>query len=191
MLRKANKKDESVFEPDAIQELLEQVPPAYQKRFLELVESVDQFCDQHLNNEYKEVARLMAGNLCQAGSPVLRGKVASWTAGVMYAVGHVNFLTDPSAKPHMTAKEIAAGAGVSESNMHAKFAVVRNGLDLSRFDMNFTVTSRMDDNPMIWILKVNGYLMDIRDAPYDAQVVAFENGLIPYVPGERKHQTAD
>ena len=46
----------------------------------------------------------------------------------------------------------------------------------------------MEDNPLVWMLSVNGFLMDIRQAPRDAQVVAFEKGLIPYIPADRQGQ---
>jgi hypothetical protein len=38
---------------------------------------------------------------------------------------------------------------------------------------------------MIWILKVNGYMVDIRSMPREVQVIAFEKGLIPYIPADR------
>ena len=38
---------------------------------------------------------------------------------------------------------------------------------------------------MIWMLEVNGLIMDIRRCPREAQVVAFEKGLIPYIPADR------
>jgi hypothetical protein len=38
----------------------------------------------------------------------------------------------------------------------------------------------MDDNPLVRVLEVNGFLMDIRMAPREAQVAAYEKGLIPY-----------
>jgi len=35
------------------------------------------------------------------------------------------------------------------------------------------------------MLEVNGFLMDIRSAPRELQEVAFEKGLIPYIPADR------
>jgi hypothetical protein len=43
----------------------------------------------------------------------------------------------------------------------------------------------IDQNPLIWMLRVNGLAMDIRDAPLEAQQEAFARGLIPYIPDER------
>ena len=44
----------------------------------------------------------------------------------------------------------------------------------------------MDDNPMVWMLEVNGLIVDGRDMPLEVQEIAYEKGIIPYVPGERE-----
>jgi hypothetical protein len=43
----------------------------------------------------------------------------------------------------------------------------------------------MDDNPMVWILQVNGLMVDVRHMPREVQVIAYEKGLIPYIPADR------
>jgi hypothetical protein len=35
---------------------------------------------------------------------------------------------------------------------------------------------------MVWMIEVNGYLVDARSLPLDLQQIAFDSGLIPYVP---------
>ena len=52
-------------------------------------------------------------------------------------------------------------------------------------DPNWCLPSFMDANPLVWMLSINGFVMDIRDAPREVQQMAYEEGLIPYVPGER------
>lgn len=39
---------------------------------------------------------------------------------------------------------------------------------------------------MVWMLEVNGLLMDIRQVPTELQRLAYEKGLIPYVPADRQ-----
>ena len=56
-------------------------------------------------------------------------------------------------------------------------------------DPEFTIASRVEANPLTWMLQVNGFPMDIRDAPRAAQVVAYENGLIPYIPADREAES--
>ena len=35
----------------------------------------------------------------------------------------------------------------------------------------------MDDNPKVWMLEVNGFLMDVRHAAREVQELAFEKGF--------------
>jgi len=53
------------------------------------------------------------------------------------------------------------------------------------FHPDWCLPGRLDDNPLVWMLEVNGFLMDIRMAPREAQVAAYERGLIPYIPADR------
>jgi hypothetical protein len=46
----------------------------------------------------------------------------------------------------------------------------------------------MDDNPMVWMLEVDGSIMDIRTCPREIQQAAFEKGLIPYIPADRDEE---
>ena len=59
-------------------------------------------------------------------------------------------------------------------------------LTLHQMDPNWTLPRRLAINPMVWMLQVNGYMMDIRRAPREAQVAAFNRGLIPYIPADRQ-----
>ncbi|UCC29357.1 MAG: hypothetical protein JSU86_14290 [Phycisphaerales bacterium] len=171
---------------DNLHELMADVPDRYAARLAKLVELIDAFCDAHLNAEYKDLCREMAVAVCQDGSPLLKGKPEGWAAGIVYALGRVNFLDDPSQTPHMKSTEIAEGFGVSMATMHARAKILREGLSLIPFHPDWCLPSRLEDNPLVWMLKVNGFLMDIRDAPREAQVVAYEKGLIPYVPADRQ-----
>ena len=43
----------------------------------------------------------------------------------------------------------------------------------------------MDANPLVWMLNINGFIMDVRKAPLEVQQMAYEQGLISYVPGQQ------
>ncbi len=163
-----------------------EVPAEFRQLYLELVSLTDEFCNERLNVEYQELCREVAILLCQDGSPADRGKRASWASGIVYAVGWVNFLGDPSREPHVRSEEIAEWFGVSTATMHSKARTIREGLDLIPLDPRLTLPSRMGQNPLVWMLSVNGLVMDIRDAPREAQQVAFDEGLIPYIPAGPK-----
>ena len=124
--------------------------------------------------------REMAVHICQKGSPVLKGKSQSWAAGIVCALGWVNFLTDPSQTPHMISPQLAEGFGVSVATMQAKARLIRK-----RLDLDWCLPSKLGDNLLVWMLTVNGFVVDIRMAPREAQVAAHEKVLIPYVPADR------
>ena len=54
-----------------------------------------------------------------------------------------------------------------------------------QMDPNWCLPSLVDQNPLIWMLEVNGLIMDVRHAPREVQEIAFEKGLIPYIPADR------
>jgi hypothetical protein len=152
-----------------------------------IVGMIDQFCRDHLNEEYAALCRKLAEKLARKRpSPLSSGKPNTWACGIVRTIGWVNFLDDRSQKPHMKLTAIDKAFGVGESTGQGKSMLIRRMLKIRTFDPDWTLPSRMDDNPMVWTLEVNGFLMDIRHAPREAQVVAFEKGLIPYIPADRQ-----
>jgi hypothetical protein len=47
------------------------------------------------------------------------------------------------------------------------------------------VVANLADNFLVWMLQVNGLMIDIRQAPAELQRLAYEKGLIPFIPAER------
>ena len=41
---------------------------------------------------------------------------------------------------------------------------------------------------MVWMLQVNGFMVDVRHAPREMQEIAFNKGLIPYIPADRQER---
>jgi hypothetical protein len=158
-----------------------------QARYDQIVALTDEFCRQHLNDEYRDLARHMAAALCRKRpSPVTSGQVRSWACGIIYALGQVNFLSDKSTQPFMTMADVCAGLGVSPGTGSAKARAISDALKLRpAFDPEWTLPSMMDKNPLVWMAEVNGYLVDLRDMPREVQEIAFEKGTIPYIPDDR------
>ncbi len=167
------------------------VPATARPAYDAIVAMTDAFCRERLGGEYEALCRKLAGVLARKGpAPLARGKPESWASGIVRAVGWANFLGDPSQPHHMKMTDIDAGFGVSEATGSAKLKAIRDLLGINRLDPEWTLPSRMDRNPLIWLLEVNGLLMDIRSCPREAQVVAFEKSLIPYIPADRTGELA-
>lgn len=163
------------------------VPAAMQDKFNAIAQAADAFCDQRLNGEYKQLVRLALAALSRKRpSPLLKGKDAAWAAGVVHALGMVNFLFDPSQTPHCKAADIQAHFGVGASTCSSRSKEVREALGMGQMSVEWTLPSRMDANPLIWMLEVNGLIVDMRRAPLAMQEMAFEGGFIPYVPGRKE-----
>jgi hypothetical protein len=97
----------------------------------------------------------------------------------------VNFLFDKSQTPSMRAAELCAGFGVSQSTGSSKAKAVRDVLGMGQMDPQWYRPSKMEDNLLTWMIMVNGFAVDVRQMPRDVQEIAYEKGLIPYLPGER------
>ncbi len=158
-----------------------------QSALREIQGQIETFCREHLNAEYAELCRKLAEKLASVRpSPLMSGKPNVWACGIIRTIGMQNFLNDPSQKPYMKIAEISRIFGVGESTAAARTSKIKNLIPFSPLDFEWNLPSQAEQNPLIWFLKVNGIMMDIRDAPREAQVVAFEQGLIPYIPADRK-----
>jgi hypothetical protein len=162
------------------------IPASTQPFYDAIIAFTDVVCREHLNDEYAELARKLAGALARKRpSPIMRGKPEAWAAGIVHALGMVNFLFDASQSPHIRSDELAQYFGVGQSTMSSKSKQIRDLFDMVPFDPNWCLPSRIDDNPMVWMISVNGYIVDVRTAPREIQAEALRLGLIPYIPTDR------
>lgn len=160
------------------------VPADLREKFETIALATDAFCDQHLNDEYKQLIRQALAALSRKRpSPLLKGQNNSWAAGAVHALGMVNFLFDPDQTPYSKAADIWAHFGLSSSTGQNHSKKIRDALDMGQMDPQWTLPSRLANNPLVWMLEVNGYVVDVRSMPLEVQDIAFAQGLIPYVPG--------
>lgn len=72
--------------------------PAAMKDVVEpMMRWIDKFCALYLDGEYARLSTKMLATLARKRpSPLLRVDLLNWAAAIVYTVGRVNFLTDPS-----------------------------------------------------------------------------------------------
>ncbi len=163
----------------------ENVPKSLQSTYDEIIDLTNKFSQAHLNDEYAQLIRYATAALCRKRpSPLLKGKASSWACGITHAIGMVNFLYDSNQTPHISASELYKAFGVGNSTGQGKSKLVRDTLDMYQMDPNWSLPSKIDENPIVWMLSVNGMIVDIRHMPREAQEIAYEKGLIPYIPDE-------
>lgn len=159
-----------------------------QPTFDSITALIDHVCDEALNDEYRELCYRATAKLCRKRpSPLLRGKPTSWACGIVYAMGQINFLFDKSQEIHLTTDELCNYFGVSKVTGGSKAKAVRDALKIRyQLDPDWCLPSKIIDNPLVWMLEMNGFIVDIRQMPRDVQVAAYEKGLIPYIPDDAK-----
>jgi hypothetical protein len=149
----------------------------------EIVSITDSVCLALLDEGYADLARRAVAKLSRKRpSPLPSGRRSTWAAGVVYAVGQVNFLADPASEPCVTADQLSAAFGVAKPTMGTKAKQVRDALGISHFSPEFQLASVAAENPALWFIQVDGLVMDARSLPLDIQAEAYQLGFIPYIP---------
>lgn len=162
---------------------LPKVPTNISKPFKDTCTILTPFCTEKLNDEYLQLAVNLAAKIARKRpSPFLSGHANTWAAGIIHALGLINFLFDKSQSPHITSKDLCTWFGLGQATVSAKSKSIRDMFKMYQMDPNWTLPSKIMDNPLIWMVSFDGYIVDIRTAPYDLQVAALEAGVIPFIP---------
>lgn len=161
----------------------ERVPRDLRPVYAAITAVTDEMCHEQLTDEYTDVVRSLTAALCRKQpSPLLSGNLTVWACAIVHTVGGVNFLFGPSQTPHMTATDLAAGFGVSKSTVATKVATIRRLLHVYDLEPRWTLPSRLADNPLVWMVDINGFIVDARSLPRAVQESAVRQGAIPYLP---------
>ena len=167
------------------------VPRNMQEKYDEIAGLIEPVCDEYLNEEYKVLCLHALEKLCRKRpSPLLSGRPRTWAGGILHAVGHTNFLFDKSQNPHMKPSALAERIGLSQNTVSGKSREIRKMLKMNYFSAEWSLPSKRDENPLIWMVNVNGLPMDARYLPIELQQLCYEKGLIPYIPALREQETA-
>ena len=159
------------------------VPKIMQEKYDELVAIIEPYCDELLNDEYKTLCIHALEKLCRKRpSPLTSGRARTWAAGIIYAIGQNNFIFDKSQPIHMTASELVKPLGVAKTTAASKATEIRKMLKIDPFNSEWVLASDIGKNPMLWLVEVNGLVVDARSLPLEVQIEYAQRGLIPFVP---------
>lgn len=133
------------------------MPSAVRPVFDEIVTATDAFCLRHLDDEYAALCAKLAARVApKRPSPLARGDRGIWAAGILYAVGRVNFLADPDQTPHLRTETMADLLGVKHRTMANKGGLIMDALNIGLTDPQFSRRDILAKNPLTWLLDVNG-----------------------------------
>ncbi len=156
------------------------IPVALRERTAQIVAIAGEACGELLDDEYGNLCRQLVARLARKRpSPLARGDTRIWAAGVIYAVGQINFLFDRSQEPHLTADQLAGHLGVLKTTMANKAGLINKALNLGAFEPQLTRRRMLEQHPLAWLVEVNGLIIDARMLPPEIQDEARRRGLIP------------
>lgn len=151
--------------------------------FDEMTTLTDGMCQEYLTDEYARVVRRMTAALCRKRpSPLADGNLNVWACAIVHTVGAVNYLFDHAQTPHLTATDLADIFGVSKSTVATKVRAIRQLLRIGGSDVRWTLPSRIMDDPLIWLVEINGVVVDARTLPITLQRSAVRQAAIPFLP---------
>ncbi len=169
-----------------------ELPADVRPRYEAITALIDAFCKRHLNQEYAEMCRRLTAELARKRPmPLKRGRVEVWACGIVRAIGWANMLDDPKSSPYMKLIDIDPKFGVANSTGQGKCMAIKRMCGIGRLNVDWTLPSRLGDNPVVWKVEINERLVDIRQESREQQVAAFKKGLIPYVPADREERKAE
>ncbi len=100
---------------------------------------------------------IMVVRLSDGGTRFIPG-----ACGIVRTIGWVNFLDDRTQTPHMKLTAIDKAFCVGESTGQGKSMLIRKMLKIKPMDRAWSLRSQMDQNPMAWMIQVQGFLVDAR-----------------------------
>ena len=161
-------------------------------KFKAIIVLTDAFCKRHLNEEYVKMCRRLAMALVRKRpTPLVRGRKEVWACGIVRTIGWANVLDDPTSSPYMKLIDIDPKFGVANSTGQGKCMAIKRMFGIGRLNVDWTLPSRLGDNPVVWKVWVNDELVDIRQESREQQEKAFRKGLIPWIPADREAPKAE
>lgn len=168
------------------------IPEALRQQAEEILRLTDGFCADHLDAEYGELCRKLVAELARKRpSPLLRGDLRIWAGAGIYTIGSINFLFDRTQRPHLTADQLSQRLGLSKSTLAAKARRIQDLLNIVPCEPRYCRRAFLADNPLAWMISVDGFLVDARTMPPEIQMEARRKGLIPDLPASAPTDTKE
>ena len=140
---------------------------------------IEEYCEKYLNEEYKTLCLRLLEKLCRKRpSPLLKGRYNTRAAGMVYVIAANNFIFDKSMPIHRTAEELSRPFGIAPSTVGNKAGEIRELVSMLPWDTEWMLRELIEDDPAVWMLSVDGFIVDARDLPPDIQQEAARRAQI-------------
>lgn len=140
------------------------IPIAVRPQFEEIGEIILSVCKKGIDEEYYYLGIMVLEKLARKRpSPILAGKAHAWAAGILFALGKINFLFDKSTQPYISQDDLAGLCGVKKSSAADKGKLIRNMFNMIYWDARFSTRSMEERDPFknLFMTK-NGFIFNIK-----------------------------
>jgi len=140
------------------------------KKELQLLKLTSDFCKEKLDENYLILSAKAINNLGSFDDiPYLKGQIELWAAGIIHALGSINFLFEESVQPHVTKIEISEYFGVKKSNISSKSSSIQRTLGMQHFGSEYSTQRIKKEDTSKDFVKVDGRLVHLTTLPPDLQ----------------------
>lgn len=89
----------------------------------------------------------------------MTGNIENWAAGVIHALGTINFLFDKASEPYASVKTINDFFGTKQSTTSQKSKKIRDLFEITYFDDTYAIGTVAENSPFSNLTSVNGLLI--------------------------------
>ncbi|MDE5422877.1 DUF6398 domain-containing protein [Ancylomarina sp. DW003] len=113
-------------------------------------ELLKNFCNEVLNNqEYAQICLKLLSQLEEhPDKPLARGKENIWAAGIMHAVGSINFLFHPASDPNTSFKQLNQYFKTNSNTIKNKSTRLQDLLGITPYNHLFLLRKGQTENPI-------------------------------------------
>ncbi len=86
--------------------------------------------------------------------------------------------------PYVAVNALYEVFDVATSTAANRSRQIRGVLHMNPWDYRWLLLARLQDSPFIWMITVDGFIIDVRTASRNIQLLALEKGLIPFLSSD-------
>jgi uncharacterized protein DUF6398 len=156
----------------------------------ELKKLTGELCRARIDEEYALICEEMIDKMARKRNvPFLSGRKETWAAAVVYSIGQINFLFDPSFEPYMEGAEICSHFGVSRSTVTNKAKKIREMFKMNYFESEFCTKRSNEDNPLKNMVMLKSGLIVPKDVLIEIALRHAVNDPDPISPPEEENHS--
>lgn len=124
---------------------------------MKIKELIQDFCEQHLNNEYEGYAQKLCDKLGRKKKlTITRGREEIWAASIIYVIARLNFLFDREQEYYLTSDTICDFFGVKKSTVGNKATQIEKACKIRLGEEGFC---RQEITDMFTFVEIPGGLI--------------------------------